>query len=319
VVVTRNVEAESPLLSIQNMKVGETAAKNNKRGGLATRLPVLYNRGADRKIAREKRVGGARFAFPPQSNSIRDVSFRDGGIAFREGRPKILRSFTVELPLVQDRIWWGRWRRRIEAFGKCSEGKWWNVPSLASGKQAVDRDQQTKVITRVKTESLDSNIANRVARAQWSLPKDNVNAGAFPRGGVVVGVKVEAAFINRVQNFESSIKKLLERVPAKRSVWKTAKIDIKVPNNQDGGTRLRGKQVNMWDEREVVVAIGASHLSVHIREIDVDDVKVSSNANTIKFNRAAKRSYISGEVAKIAGNKGAPKDMGSLIRANACE
>lgn len=134
-----------------------------------------------------------------------------------------------------------------------------------------------------------------------------------------MSVKVEASLVNRVQNFKSSIEKLLERMPTKRNVLKTAEINIKVPSNQDGGSTLRGKHVNVREERRVVVAIRASHLSVHVREIDINDVKVPGNVNTIELDRAAKRGFISSEVAKVASNKGAPKKMGSLIRANACE
>jgi hypothetical protein len=196
---------------------------------------------------------------------------------------------------------------------------WWNVPAFPPGKWTINRDQQTKVITSIEIEALDLNIANRVTRAHRSLPKDHVDTGAFTRRGIVMSVKVNATLINRVQDFKPSIEKLLERMPTKRVIRKAAKINIKITSNHDARSRLWREHVDMWDEVRVIVAIRASHLGVHEREIDVDDVEIPSNADTVIFDRAAKRSFISGEVAKVAGNKRAPKDMRSLIRANACE
>ena len=48
------------------------------------------------------------------------------------------------------------------------------------------------MIARIKTKTLDSNVANRMARAKRSFPKNDIDTGAFARRGAIMSVEKEA-------------------------------------------------------------------------------------------------------------------------------
>jgi hypothetical protein len=130
-----------------------------------------------------------------------------------------------------------------------------------------------------------------------------------------MSVKAKATFPNRILNFKAKVKQLLKRVASKCFVWEGAKVDIEVTGDNDRRVGARGKRFNVRDEVRVIVAIRAPHLGVHEWKIDVDDMKMPSNTNTVKLNRARTRGLVPSEVAELASNKRATKHMRGLVGA----
>ena len=72
----------------------------------------------------------------------------------------------------------------------------------------------------------------------------------------------------------------------------------------------------MRKKRSIIIAVRTPHLRMHIREVNIDDMKMSSNADTIELNRSTVRGVISNEISEIARNKRATEHVWSLISAN---
>ncbi len=75
----------------------------------------------------------------------------------------------------------------------------------------------------------------------------------------------------------------------------------------------------MRKKRSIIIAVRTPHLRVHIRKVNINDMEMSSNADTIELNRSTAGGVISSEISKVARNKRATEHVRNLISANPSE
>ena len=100
--------------------------------------------------------------------------------------------------------------------------------------------------------------------------------------------------VDGVQNFEAFIDKRKKGASATQgtAVVQCLKVDVEVSRNEYGRLKARDQGADMGQEVRVVIL--TSHFNVGVGEIDVDNMNVTSEANTVEFDGALKSGSIAG-------------------------
>jgi hypothetical protein len=106
-----------------------------------------------------------------------------------------------------------------------------------------------------------------------------MSAGMIMRGEK--GTRV----VNRIPYFETEVKKMLQSMTSAGFKRRTRNINVKISNDERRCSRAERKRVNKGKKTCVVIR-SSSQISIIKGEIDVDNVKLLSNTNAIKFNGA---------------------------------